>query len=40
VSGMLRDWSGKYTDSLILFGVLAALAVVAALLARRPRALT
>jgi MFS family permease len=40
VSGMLRDWSGNYTDSLILFGVLAALAVVAALLARRPRALT
>ena len=39
-SGMLRDWSGNYTDSLILFGVLAALAVMAALLARRPRALT
>jgi MFS family permease len=37
VSGMLRDWSGNYTDSLILFGVLAALAVLAALLARRPR---
>jgi OFA family oxalate/formate antiporter-like MFS transporter len=38
-SGMLRDWSGTYTDSLILFGILAALAVLAALLARRPRAL-
>lgn len=38
-SGMLRDWSGTYTDSLILFGVLAALAVLAALLARRPHAL-
>lgn len=38
-SGMLRDWSGNYTGSLILFGGLAALAVAAALLARRPRAL-
>ena len=37
-SGMLRDWSGSYTDSLLLFGVLAALAVVAALAARRPQA--
>lgn len=37
VSGMLRDWSGTYTDSLLLFGALAALAVVAALAARQPR---
>lgn len=36
VSGLLRDMSGTYTDSLILFGVLAALAAAAALLARRP----
>lgn len=36
VSGLLRDWSGHYTDSLLLFGGLAALAVVAALAARRP----
>jgi OFA family oxalate/formate antiporter-like MFS transporter len=39
VSGALRDWSGNYTDSLILFGILAALAILAALLARRPRPL-
>ncbi|MGQ0582968.1 MAG: MFS transporter [Reyranella sp.] len=38
-SGMLRDWSGNYTESLILFGILAAFAVLAALMARRPRAL-
>lgn len=37
VSGMLRDWSGDYTDSLLLFGALAALAIAAALTARRPR---
>lgn len=37
VSGMLRDWSGTYTDSLLLFGALGALAVVAALAARQPR---
>ncbi len=37
VSGMLRDWSGNYTDSLILFGILATCAVLAALLAQRPR---
>lgn len=37
VSGMLRDWSGTYTDSLLLFGGLAALAVLAALAARQPR---
>jgi len=36
-SGMLRDWSGTYTDSLLLFGTLATLAVFAALLAQRPR---
>lgn len=39
-SGLLRDWSGTYTDSLLLFGTLAALAVIAALAARRPRGLT
>jgi len=36
-SGLLRDASGTYTSSLILFGGLAALAAVIALLARRPR---
>jgi MFS transporter, OFA family, oxalate/formate antiporter len=35
-SGILRDASGDYTGSLILFGVLAALAAAAALLARHP----
>lgn len=40
VSGMLRDWSGTYTDSLLLFGTLAMLAVIAALVARRPRLLS
>ncbi len=39
-SGMLRDWSGNYTDSLIVFGILAAFAVLAALLAQRPNAPT
>jgi hypothetical protein len=34
---MLRDWSGNYTTSLVLFGILAALAVAAALAAQRPR---
>jgi len=37
LSGALRDWSGTYTDSLLVFGVLAALAVVAALTARPAR---
>jgi MFS transporter, OFA family, oxalate/formate antiporter len=36
LSGVLRDWSGNYTDSLLVFGVLAALAAVTALAARRP----
>jgi OFA family oxalate/formate antiporter-like MFS transporter len=36
LSGALRDWSGNYTDSLLVFGILAALAAVAALAARRP----
>lgn len=36
LSGALRDWSGDYTDSLLLFSVLTALAVLAALLASRP----
>ena len=39
-SGLLRDASGTYTGSLLLFGGLAALAAVAALLARRPHHLT
>jgi cyanate permease len=38
LSGALRDWSGNYTASLVTFGVLAALAAVAALAARRPHA--
>jgi MFS transporter, OFA family, oxalate/formate antiporter len=37
VSGILRDSSGDYTGSLILFGTLAFLAAVAAMAARRPR---
>ncbi|HEX9328867.1 MAG TPA: MFS transporter [Reyranella sp.] len=36
-SGLLRDASGTYTSALILFGSLAALAAVIALLARHPR---
>lgn len=36
LSGTLRDWSGDYIDSLLLFGLLAALAAVAALVARAP----
>jgi sugar phosphate permease len=35
-SGILRDASGHYTGSLILFGTLASLAAVAAFAARRP----
>lgn len=38
LSGALRDWSGNYTTSLVTFGVLAALAAVVALAARRPNA--
>jgi MFS transporter, OFA family, oxalate/formate antiporter len=36
LSGALRDWSGNYTDSLLVFGLLSALAAMAALAARRP----
>jgi MFS family permease len=36
LSGALRDWSGNYTDSLLVFGILAALAAATALAARRP----
>jgi MFS family permease len=36
LSGILRDWTGNYTDSLMVFGTLAALAAIAALAARRP----
>ena len=38
VSGMLRDWTGDYTDALLLFGGLAALAFIVATSAVRPRA--
>ncbi len=38
LSGVLRDGTGNYTVSLMVFGVLASLAVVAALAAQRPRA--
>jgi sugar phosphate permease len=34
ISGALRDWSGNYTRSLLVFGVLAACACLAALAAR------
>lgn len=37
LSGVLRDWSGDYVRSLVVFGALAALAVVAALVAQKPR---
>lgn len=37
-SGMLRDASGNYTESLILFGILAALAAAIALIAKHPHA--
>jgi OFA family oxalate/formate antiporter-like MFS transporter len=36
VSGALRDLTGSYTDSLILFGTLAALAAGVAMMARHP----
>jgi MFS family permease len=36
LSGVLRDWSGDYTWSLTVFGMLAALAAIVALAARRP----
>ena len=36
-SGALRDASGDYTRSLLLFGLLALMAAAAALVARRPR---
>jgi MFS family permease len=36
LSGALRDWSGNYTWSLVVFGAFAALAAVVALAARRP----
>lgn len=37
VSGLLRDHAGDYTNSLVLFGALGALAAVVALFARPPR---
>ncbi len=36
LSGVLRDWTGNYTWSLLVFGVLASLAAVAVLAAQRP----
>jgi sugar phosphate permease len=36
LSGALRDWTGNYVDSLMVFAILAALAAAAALAARRP----
>jgi MFS family permease len=38
ISGVLRDISGVYTNSLLLLGTLASLAVIAALTAQRPPA--
>ena len=37
LSGVLRDSSGDYVRSLVVFGALSALAVMAALVAKRPR---
>jgi cyanate permease len=37
LSGALRDWTGNYTRSLQCFTLLAALSVIIALAARRPR---
>jgi OFA family oxalate/formate antiporter-like MFS transporter len=37
LSGVLRDTGGDYVRSLIVFGTLSALAVVAAMVARKPR---
>jgi cyanate permease len=37
LSGLLRDASGTYTPSLLVFGTLAALAVLAAIAAQRPK---
>ncbi len=37
LSGALRDGTGNYTTSLVVFGVLAGLAAIAALAAQRPR---
>jgi len=37
LSGALRDATGNYTASLVVFGVLAGLAAVAAIAAQRPR---
>jgi MFS family permease len=36
LSGALRDWSGDYTYSLVVFGISAFLAAIVALAARRP----
>lgn len=38
LSGALRDWTGDYVASLSVFGTLAGLAAVVALLTQRPRA--
>jgi MFS family permease len=40
LSGALRDWSGSYVWSLSLFASLGGLAILVALLAQRPRAIS
>jgi MFS family permease len=37
LAGALRDWSGTYTASLTVFGILSAIAAFVAVTARRPR---
>src|ERR1700722_10214371 len=39
ISGVLRDWTGNYQMSLAVFAVLGGLSILAALTARRPRAI-
>ena len=36
MSGILRDYTGNYTASLVLFGTLSLLGALAALLTRAP----
>jgi cyanate permease len=40
ISGMLRDWTGNYQMSLGVFAALGGFSIIAALMARRPRAVT
>jgi OFA family oxalate/formate antiporter-like MFS transporter len=37
ISGVLRDWTGNYRVSLLVFAALGGLSIIAALSARRPR---